>query len=79
MGTSKDNLQEKIEELEKEIEKLKKENNLLKLLSNDYTDLIYEMCFTEKAQQIMTRITTNKRILKEMNNEEKGRNCTKDV
>lgn len=79
MGTSRDNLQEKIEELEKEIKRLKKENNHLKLLSNDYTDLIYEMCFTEKAQQIMTRITTNKRILKEMNDEEKGRNCTKNV
>ena len=69
MSTSRDKLKEKIEDLEKEIENLKKENNHLKLLSNDYSDLIYEMCFTEKAQQIMTRITTNKKILKEMNND----------
>ena len=75
MSTSRDKLQEKIEELEKEIEKLKKENNHLKILSNDYSDLVYEMCFTEKAQQIMTRITTNKRILKEMNDGKERKNC----
>ena len=62
MGTSKDKLQEKID-------KLQKENNYLKILSNDYADLVYEMCFTEKAQQIMTRITKTKNLLKEMINE----------
>lgn len=79
MGTSRDNLQEKIEELEKEIEKLKKKNNLLEILLIDYTELFYEMCFTKKAQQILNRIAKNKQTLGEMIDEEKGRNCTKNV